>query len=413
MAPSIRSAAICVSAIACAVCFVRIPRADARLAGTGELIKGSGPAVYFFNDGKRHPFPNESIFKQWGVYAMDDVRLVKDGSLSATPLGINVTYPPGTLVKLTTDPKVYAVDRNNALRWITTEEIAKKLYGDSWNTRVHDISDAFFVDYGEGGPITDASLFNPAWEIGDSPSFLDVIIRLKTAAKARPSIDAFLHPDGLLNPKTDGYGYAATSTRTPKDACDWFKEQSSGWTLQFDYATSSVVGTASPSSAGFGDFILLNFSQARGRTFAHRSVACYGDAFSAGATKIVFTEIEYPEGSIVFPYAASVFSDFEDADWTRFALTDRSEKEVEDWYARAGGAAGWAAPESVELGSVSIKRMEQSAAKRVMRFIPPSKPSDLNFWLSVAPSSRSADVILFIVGANVHALIEDFGPGLE
>ena len=60
------------------------------------------------------------------------------------------------MVKIISDPKVYAVSRGGLLRWIGTEEIAKALYGNDWNKQIDDVSDAFFFNYRIGDPITSA-----------------------------------------------------------------------------------------------------------------------------------------------------------------------------------------------------------------------------------------------------------------
>lgn len=128
----------------------------------GDLIKGSGQAVYYYNSqGKRLVFPNEKTYFTW--YAdFSTVKTISDTELASISLGGNVTYRPGVfLVKITTDPKVYAVDTNGALRWVTTEAIAKELYGSDWAKKVHDIADAFFVDYAEGSPILSTMDFDP------------------------------------------------------------------------------------------------------------------------------------------------------------------------------------------------------------------------------------------------------------
>ena len=55
---------------------------------------------------------------------------------------------PGTkLVKITTDPKVYAVEPGGDLLWVPSEAVAKTLYGDMWAKRVVDVADAFFTNY--------------------------------------------------------------------------------------------------------------------------------------------------------------------------------------------------------------------------------------------------------------------------
>ena len=129
----------------------------------GDLIKASSPAVYYYSDkGTRLVFPTEKTYFSW--YAdFDSVKTITDSELAAIPLGGNVTYKPGSwLVKITTDPKVYAVSTNGTLRHITTEQIASTLYGPDWNTKVHDIPDTFFVNYTIGSPINQANDFNIA-----------------------------------------------------------------------------------------------------------------------------------------------------------------------------------------------------------------------------------------------------------
>src|SRR5690606_3656796 len=76
-------------------------------------------------------------------------------TLAAIPIGGSVTYRPGKrLVKLQTDPKTYAVDKNGVLRLVVDEEIARLLYGPNWARFVSDLSDAFFASYRIGAPIT-------------------------------------------------------------------------------------------------------------------------------------------------------------------------------------------------------------------------------------------------------------------
>jgi len=69
-------------------------------------------------------------------------------------LGENITYRPGVkMIKITTDPKVYAVSRNGLLRWVSSEEIAKSIFGSGWNQLVDDLPDPFFINYKVGLPI--------------------------------------------------------------------------------------------------------------------------------------------------------------------------------------------------------------------------------------------------------------------
>ncbi len=120
-----------------------------KAASAGDLIKEDGlSSVYYLGaDGKRYVFPNETTYFSW-YSDFSSVVTVSKSELESYPLGSNITIRPGTkLVKITTDPKVYAVEPNGVLKHIATEEAAKKLYGDNWAKRVVDVPDAFFTNY--------------------------------------------------------------------------------------------------------------------------------------------------------------------------------------------------------------------------------------------------------------------------
>lgn len=129
-------------------------------------------AVYYIGaDGKRHAFPNSRAFFTW--YAnFDAVQEVSESELSTIPLGLNVTYRPGVrMVKFVTLNKVYVVGRGGVLRWVATEEIARALYGDNWNTKIDDIPDTFYTNYTFGADINSATEFNPTLETQNAATF--------------------------------------------------------------------------------------------------------------------------------------------------------------------------------------------------------------------------------------------------
>lgn len=132
-----------------------------------SLVKGDGPAVYFFaQDGKRYAFPNLSVYQTWYPTG-SNITLLKADQLASMPLGGNVTYKPGVaLVKVTTDPKVYALSKGGVLRWIASEELARVLYGSDWNTKVFDVPDVFFINYQIGTPITSTADYDKNLEAG-------------------------------------------------------------------------------------------------------------------------------------------------------------------------------------------------------------------------------------------------------
>jgi len=117
----------------------------------GDLIKGSTSSVYYLGgDNKRYVFPNEKIFLSW-YDSFSGIKTVSDEQLATIPLAGNVTYRPGSrLIKIQTNPKVYAVDQGGVLRWLQDEELVKTFYGENWQSQVEDLPDSFFVDYKVG-----------------------------------------------------------------------------------------------------------------------------------------------------------------------------------------------------------------------------------------------------------------------
>lgn len=133
-------------------------------ATSGDLIKMSGnSSVYYLGaNGKRYVFTNDKAYFTW-YSNFSGVKTISQTELESYTIGGNVTYKPGTrMVKITTDPKVYAVSMNGTLHWVKSEAIAKALYGDMWNKQIDDVSDAFFVNYTIGSEISDAAQFDKA-----------------------------------------------------------------------------------------------------------------------------------------------------------------------------------------------------------------------------------------------------------
>ena len=126
---------------------------------SGDLIKSdANPAVYYFGgDGKRYVFPTERTYFTW--YAdFSKVKTISVGDLAALPLGGNVTYRPGVkMLKIQSDPTVYAISKSGILRAIGSESVAAALYGSTWNKQIDDLPDAFFVNYKVGSPIASAA----------------------------------------------------------------------------------------------------------------------------------------------------------------------------------------------------------------------------------------------------------------
>ncbi len=136
------------------------PEASAT-ASAGDLIKMSGlSSVYYLAaDGRRYVFPNESTYFSW-YSDFSGVVTIPQSELESYPLGANVTVRPGTkLVKITTNPKVYAVTSGGVLVAIPDEATAATLYGANWNKRIIDVSDAFFTNYTISSSVVSASAY--------------------------------------------------------------------------------------------------------------------------------------------------------------------------------------------------------------------------------------------------------------
>jgi hypothetical protein len=142
---------------------------------SGSLIKLACPAnagaddpckaVYYYGaDGKRPPFPNSKAYFTW-YSNFDSVKTVDAATLGSIPFGKNVTYRPGMrMVKFQTLNNVYAVSKGGVLRWVASEDVARALYGDNWNTKVDDIADTFFSNYTFGADITNAATYTVTTE---------------------------------------------------------------------------------------------------------------------------------------------------------------------------------------------------------------------------------------------------------
>lgn len=120
----------------------------------GTLIKAKEiEAVYYYKGGKRWTFPNLKTYKTW-FKDFSSVQTVTLAELQTYQLTGNVVYRSGSrLVKITTDPKVYAVEPGGKLRWVKDEATAKALFGADWSKRVDDVSDAFFTNYTIGADL--------------------------------------------------------------------------------------------------------------------------------------------------------------------------------------------------------------------------------------------------------------------
>lgn len=121
---------------------------DAHCVGN-SLIKGTSNSTVYYcgHDGKRYFFPSEGVYFSWYT-SFNNISTISDSKLAQIPLGGNVTYKPGArLLKIASDPKVYAVDSNGVLRWVPTASKAQEVFGSNWESLLVDVDVAYFINY--------------------------------------------------------------------------------------------------------------------------------------------------------------------------------------------------------------------------------------------------------------------------
>lgn len=139
---------------------------------SGDLIRGeSFSAVYYFGeDGLRYVFPNDKTYFTWYTN-FNNVKWLSDKNLATIQIGGNVTYKPGVkMIKINSDPKVYAVSTNGTLHPVVSESVAIALYGTNWNKKIDDVPDGFFSNYTIDAPIELASQYSVQAEQDDATS---------------------------------------------------------------------------------------------------------------------------------------------------------------------------------------------------------------------------------------------------
>jgi len=120
---------------------------SARALAAGDLVKGpNSDAVYYIAaNGKKYVFPDSKTYFTW-YKNFNGIKLVTVNDLDVYPSGGVVTYRAGTkMVKTVDSNKVYAVEPNGVLRWITSEANAIALWGANWAKMVNDVIPGYFA----------------------------------------------------------------------------------------------------------------------------------------------------------------------------------------------------------------------------------------------------------------------------
>jgi hypothetical protein len=139
-------------ATAAASAALLLAAAPALAAAPGDVVRSPLTDPYLVSGANtRMVFPDRVTVETWGD---PSAQTLETSALSRWLLAGAVPVREGSrLVKFGTDPQVYAVGPQGKLHWITTEEIARGLYGEGWNRRVVTLFTSFFPLYRLGEPI--------------------------------------------------------------------------------------------------------------------------------------------------------------------------------------------------------------------------------------------------------------------
>jgi len=143
---------------------------------TGQFIRSySFSGIYYIDeDMVRHPFWDANSFFTYAD-SWNDVVWVTDATLPTMTLGSPMLPKENVvLVKIQSDPKVYAIDSDNTLRWVPSEIIANTLYGTGWADYVIDLEATIFARYSVGENMTgseniNGSIMKTRFELVDTP----------------------------------------------------------------------------------------------------------------------------------------------------------------------------------------------------------------------------------------------------
>jgi len=117
----------------------------------GVLVKDDDfPAVYLIGDGKRKEFTSLALFEKLG-YKWSDIISIKADEMSNHPMGGNVLYPDGILIRSEDSPDIYLLE-NGQKKKVTSLALFEKL-GYSWND-VTVINSAESENYSSGENLT-------------------------------------------------------------------------------------------------------------------------------------------------------------------------------------------------------------------------------------------------------------------
>lgn len=131
-----------------------VPRDLIKLScGADAEVNDPCRAVYYVGhdtrvspEAYRMAFPSAAFYRTW--YAdFSEVKEISAQEMAGLVLRGNVQARPGTMVKIQSGPRVYAVDAGYRLIPIESEAAARAFAGDGWARQVIDIPESLFTGY--------------------------------------------------------------------------------------------------------------------------------------------------------------------------------------------------------------------------------------------------------------------------
>jgi hypothetical protein len=268
---------------------------------SGQLIKGSGAAVYYCGgDARRYVFPNLGTFRTW-YQDFSTVQKLSDAAIADIQIGGNVTYKPGArLVKITSSPRVYAVDAGGVLRAIGSEAVAAQLYGSAWSKMVDDISDAFFSNYSVGSDITSSGQFSPTTAAAGATSInTDKRLAATPVSTVTQGVSLTLSPD--ISTITSAQTMTVTVSATDPDGIAGVSLFLKGEVLKSCSQNSSTTSATCSTTINGGDYadgtVLSLYGQEVSRYGTRHVTATKGVTASGGTAVASSVTLAYSPAS--------------------------------------------------------------------------------------------------------------------
>ena len=127
----------------------------------GSQVRGTeeDPPYVLGQEQHTHLLPSPEMTARWYPYH-NEITTIGTNPFSALTRGLDVTEPPGTLIKATSRPEVYLVTAPNMIRWVSSEELAYAYDGPRWNEHILVLPDEDLTHYQEDDAITSVADFS-------------------------------------------------------------------------------------------------------------------------------------------------------------------------------------------------------------------------------------------------------------